>query len=316
MALFRKNTFARSTKKTYVHYLLSYIKFCQELHIPFVPISASNLARYIAFLSSRLTFGSIQNYLSVVRLVHLEADLRNPMLSHYVCSVLKGARRTLGDMRTPKLPITPPILRKILGQLDLTKPKDITFWAACLVAFFSFFRKSNLFVQSRAEYTPGTHLGREHVQFHRGGVNLTVNRTKTIQFRERCLTIPLPRIQGSCLCPAQALLLSFKVSSSPVPKCPLLMYLAHRGLIPLSYPGFLSQLKECLHGAGLQPNLYSGHSFRRGGATFALECGLPADLIKSQGDWRSNAYQAYLDPSPTMRQKVASTLGEHIVRDS
>ena len=36
------------------------------------------------------------------------------------------------------------------------------------------------------------------------------------------------------------------------------------------------------------------HSFRRGGATFAFRAGTPAQFIKSQGDWASEAYLVYL----------------------
>ena len=41
---------------------------------------------------------------------------------------------------------------------------------------------------------------------------------------------------------------------------------------------------------------YSGHSLRRGGASFALLLGLPIDLIKIQ-DWRSNACERHLEPA-------------------
>ena len=41
-------------------------------------------------------------------------------------------------------------------------------------------------------------------------------------------------------------------------------------------------------------------SWHLGGCpSFALECGLPPDPIKSQVDWASDAYQRYLDPSPS-----------------
>ena len=36
-------------------------------------------------------------------------------------------------------------------------------------------------------------------------------------------------------------------------------------------------------------------AFGAGGATFAFDCGLPAELIKLQGDWRSDAYLVYLE---------------------
>lgn len=45
---------------------------------------------------------------------------------------------------------------------------------------------------------------------------------------------------------------------------------------------------------GLEPAKYSGHSLRRRGATFAFQCGIPAEFIKMQGDWRSDAYLLYL----------------------
>ena len=63
---------------------------------------------------------------------------------------------------------------------------------------------------------------------------------------------------------------------------------------------------------GTSSHMYSGHSFRRGGASFALECGLPTEVIKAQGDWTSNAYESYICPSQDMRRQLAATLGRHI----
>ena len=54
---------------------------------------------------------------------------------------------------------------------------------------------------------------------------------------------------------------------------------------------------------------YSGHSLRHGGSSFALQCGLPVNLVKLQGDWNSNAYERYLHPSLDLRKQVARTLG-------
>ncbi|CAC5393969.1 unnamed protein product [Mytilus coruscus] len=59
-----------------------------------------------------------------------------------------------------------------------------------------------------------------------------------------------------------------------------------------------------LHFRGINSSQYSGHSFRRGGASFALECGLPGEVIQAHGDWRSDAYKAYLDPSLSYRHQV------------
>ena len=74
---------------------------------------------------------------------------------------------------------------------------------------------------------------------------------------------------------------------------------------------FVSKLRQCLAQLGYPANQYSGHSFRRGGASLALQCGLPVDLIKFQGDWNSNAYERYLEYSFSLRQKVALSLRSH-----
>ena len=42
---------------------------------------------------------------------------------------------------------------------------------------------------------------------------------------------------------------------------------------------------------GVDPGSVSGHSFRRGGASYAFRAGVPDVLIQYQGDWRSMAYR-------------------------
>ena len=49
-----------------------------------------------------------------------------------------------------------------------------------------------------------------------------------------------------------------------------------------------------------------------GGASFALECGLPTEVIQAQGDWASNAYQLYVTPTLRLRRKLATVLRERI----
>ena len=44
----------------------------------------------------------------------------------------------------------------------------------------------------------------------------------------------------------------------------------------------------------LDTKLYSPHSFRRGGATFAFQAGAHPLVIKCLGDWSSDAYLIYL----------------------
>ena len=46
---------------------------------------------------------------------------------------------------------------------------------------------------------------------------------------------------------------------------------------------------------GLDKSMYSSHSFRRGSACWALQCGVPGEVVKQMGDWKSSCYNDYLD---------------------
>ena len=76
----------------------------------------------------------------------------------------------------------------------------------------------------------------------------------------------------------------------------------------LTYSSFTKCLKATLQAAGYPPSNYSGHSFRRGGCSFAFKLGIPAALIKLRGDWQSNAYERYITIAPDMNISVARIL--------
>lgn len=307
VSYFRQHTYAESTKKTYNKYLKSYLDFCDKFSIAPVPLSPMNLARYVAHLSDRLCYNSLSNYISIIRLLHREAGVDSPLDCFYIDTVLKGAKRALGSNTNRKLPITPLVLRDIFSLLDLSCSQDLCFWAACLVAFFSFLRKSNLFPPSTSTFNPMQHLSRSDIVFSKSGCVLNIRGTKTIQFRERMLCIPLPVVANSPLCPAKMLLLNFKMVPAVTTPSPAFLFLRGGNTHVLTYSIFLKMLQTFLKRLGYDCKKYSGHSFRRGGASFAFECGLPSEFIQSQGDWKSDAYKTYIDPSFAHRQKIMHT---------
>lgn len=307
----RMLTFAESTRRTYGSQLGLFLKFCSYLNINPVPISTKDLGRYVAFLSQKLGFSSIRQYLNVVRLLHMESGHPNPLANNwFLDSVLKGLKRQKGDKVSQKLPITADILSGILQLLDFNKHFDVTFWAVCLVGFFSFFRKSNLLVPSLTKFDPNKHLCCSDVSFSMSGAILSVRWSKTIQFRQRILEVPLPHIPGSPYCPSSALLLATSFLPPAQAPRPLFCYRSTLGLRPLTHSEFVKALRKCIDRLGIDSHQYSSHSLRRGGASFALNCGLPSELIKMQGDWASNAYEKYLNPSLNLRRKVAETMGK------
>lgn len=100
-------------------------------------MNVSNVCRYIAFLARSLSFSSIPGYLNIIRIMHLEAGLDNPLDNYHVRALLKGVKRAIGAPPKQKLPITPEVLLAIHSVLDFSVNFNVALWAAMLVAFLA-----------------------------------------------------------------------------------------------------------------------------------------------------------------------------------
>ena len=123
--------------------------------------------------------------------------------------------------------------------------------------------------------------------------------TKTIRTAERVLQIPL-YASGTHLCPKQAILNAIFLSPGQASDL-LFSYLTPSGLVPVTQSQFILFLRNCLKHLGFDQSLFSSHSLRRGGASCAFSKGVPSELIKAHGDWKSDSYMVYLEFSLSER---------------
>jgi hypothetical protein len=219
-----------------------------------------------------------------------------------VKSALIGSKKEKGSAPRRMKPLALNILLALHQLLDFQKLEDLSFWAACLTGFFGFLRKSNLFAPSIKGFDSKKHLSRICIQATEWGFKLTLPWTKTIQARERVLEIPLAARPGHPLCPAHALrqLLLRTLDASP---CSPVFLRRERGkLTPVLYGWFRDKLKALLQVCLDDNNEFGSHSLRRGGASWALQCGVSPEVIRIMGDWHSDAYKAYLEVP--MQQKL------------
>ena len=77
---------------------------------------------------------------------------------------------------------------------------------------------------------------------------------------------------------------------------------------PLSSVHITSVVCQLLQGTGVNQAHYSSHSFHISAATTAAAAGLPASLIKTLGQWKSNAYESYVQFPPSSLLTVPSIL--------
>ena len=136
---------------------------------------------------------------------------------------------------------------------------------------------------------------------------------KTIQFKQRKLLILVVRLPpGHPLCPVQAYERHVTLFPAP-PSSPAFLHSCGNHANPITHTDFTAKLRQSLIHAGLQASHYSGHSFRRGGATYAFRCGAPIELISFQGDWSSDAVLLYVAQPLERRLSVAHLIAKNII---
>ena len=221
--------------------------FCFYFELTPVPAELTTVCLYVQFLSRTLTPPSIRNYLSVVKLLHLFSGADYPFTKDFVLSLtLRGiARRAFHTPRRAP-PVSPSLLLRLSSFLLLNgDPRSATLLCAFLFAFFLMARLANIVPPSLRQFDPRRHLTRDDVVFTAHGLFVTFRCTKTIQFGERLLHIPLLSIPGSPLCPVSA----YRRMIELIPahrSCPVFLLPGPLGVVPLTKHSFVSQFRTCL----------------------------------------------------------------------
>ena len=72
------------------------------------------------------------------------------------------------------------------------------------------------------------------------------------------------------------------------------------------------KLKQLLTKAGLDPSSFSGHSFRRGGASYLYSIGGTTLMVQVLGDWASQVFTRYLHLSLEDRLEAQELIADSI----
>jgi len=266
----------------------------------FLPADDRLLCRYLVWQARTVAPENLSTYLSAVRNLHLSlgipwVDLRD---RYMVGWLVKGLRRLQGPKLRKKLPVTPELLvcMRKCPRINWEDPRMVVVWAVFLLAFFTISRKDNFTVEKVDAFNTRRHLTRGDVKVLVSSVQCTFRRSKVNQLGERVHKVLAMASPGAVLDPRVATVRALGVSPHARATDPAFMVPSAKGLVPLTHYVFVASLKYCLRAIGVDPDLYSGHSFRRGGATFAHRMGMDPMLIKRLGDWASEAYQGYIDP--------------------
>jgi len=186
-----------------------------------------------------------------------------------------------------------------------------------LFAFFLFARVSNIVAPSASSFDPRKHLCRGDISLAPHGLNVVFKWSKTNQSGSHRLVLPLARIPNSPLCPVNMFLRMCTLcpASSHAPAFGRLT--SANSIVPFSKTEFVNVFRSRLRLAGIRDwHLFRGHSFRRGGASWAFSSGIPGELIQVFGDWSSDAYKSYLDSSLAVKLRVSKAMSSALPYNS
>ena len=306
---YKGSSLARSTQSTYRSHLNAYLRFCAFYGCVPIPADRDTICCYIAFLARSLSSSSMNGYLNIIRLLHLDAGLPNPLDNNWEVQQIKhGVARLKGIPIKQKHPITIQILREFFCFLDhYSSPLDKSFWAACLLAFYVFFRKSTILPISASS---ASGICRSDIQnFTSSSFSVLVKHTKTIQFGERTLMLPFHACADLRLCPVRAMW-SHLTSSPVTPDHHVFTYLVGNRTALLTHEHFVKKLKLLIVATGRDPTVFSAHSFRRGGTTFAFSLNMAFLTVKARGDWKSNCVEQYISINDKLSMDAAILLSQ------
>ena len=288
--------YAKASSRNVLSHIRQWVCFSIFFGLAFLPARSENLILFAELMALSSGYEHIKAVISSVGFLHKNLNIVFPQDCFQLKVTLQSLKRRLAKAPNQALPISPQHLAAMYKFIDIDNPQDLAVWCCILVGFFGLLRKKNICPEDLHDLDPVKILTVRKVSINKpaGIALLYINFAKTIQFGQRDLTIPLISNHTRALDPVYHLDLLFKRTQAP-PDYPAFSYRNSSGKFSFVSHKLLTQrLKKLLSQSGFCPEKFSGHSLRRGGATFLYQSGASILEIQSSGDWQSSVFTRYL----------------------
>ena len=294
-----------ATKAQYLRKWRDFQAFLVATGLPANKVNVDILLAFLEFLTqNHLPHSQLANYVSAIRMYAIILALNtesfsDPRIALYTKAVKINSK--FQPVIRPSLDLD--ILQKIIFQTAKLPHKEV-FTPLYLLIFFSFLRLSNVLPHSVAAFDYTRHLTRGDLIFSENNATLIVKWSKTIQDRKQISTLVIPGLGASPLCPIKAL--KAMIRQIPGEKNDPLFLLKLTTKVSILTDStarkHLKQISQILH----LPRPLTFHAFRRAGAAWAFQNGVPLEHIRHHGLWSSDAIFRYLDSNPSASSPVAT----------
>ena len=305
--------YAKNSSRNVVSHIKQWLFFTIFFGLCLLPASIDNVILFAELMAITSGYDHIKNIIGSLGFLHKILDLPFDRDSFRLRLTLQSLKRKLARAPLQALPISVDHLKRMYKFINIDDNEDLAIWTSILVGFFGLLRKKNLVPEDLKDLDTFKILTVRKIclDVPRGVALVLVNFAKNNQFGQKQLIVPLIKNDCQALDPVYHLNLLFSRTDAP-PDSPAFSFRKKGRLSSVSYRSFTARLKSLLSSAGLSPEKYSGHSLRRGGATFLHACGASHLQIQACGDWASAVFTRYLFVSLDQRLQSQIMMAKNI----
>ena len=294
----------------------SFVAFCLFTKVKLSKVSVSTALSYLEFLvENEVSVNMVKNHISAIRAMSIVFGLHYKSWDHPRITYFVKALKLHRPMAITKRNIIDVATLKRMVALCQRFPNAEVYKAIFLAAFFGFFRLSNLAPHSIAEFDCTRHFTGGDIFFQHNEVHLLLKWSKTIQFRDECRLVTLPKLGASPICPYGALK-TIMALYKPGANSPLFQIRVATGWQVLTDTRVRKNLATINRLLNLPSNYYTFHTFRRSGASLAYDLDIPVKEIKEHGTWASDCVWRYIRPTAAAGKQVSRVFKRTLHVDS
>ena len=306
--------YAKASTRNVLSHIRQWACFTIFFGLAFLPAQVENLIPFLEIMALSCGYDHIKAVFGSIGFLHKNLGIPFPHDSFQIKLTLQSLKRRLARAPNQALPISPTHLREMYKYIDVSNPQDLALWCCLLVGFFGLLRKKSICPEDSSDVDPAKILTVRKVVVDESKrvALLYINFAKTMQYGQRDLVIPLVSNHCRALDPVFHLDLLFRTTRAPLDH-PAFSYRTKAGKISfINYKVFTTKLKTLLARAGFSPEKFSGHSLRRGGATFLYKCGASNLEIQACGDWQSQVFTRYIFVGLDQRLQSQKLMAAHL----
>jgi integrase len=285
---------------------------------PLLPVSDLELLDWVTRNCDNVKFGTVQSWLSGLKRCMVDQRVDTSAFdTAWFKAGMKGLRKLKGEEAPRRaLPLTLPLLvrlnKAVLRDGGVRVFRQLNLSAAFALGFACFLRCGEF---TYTEFNPIFHLQRRDVNLSGTIPTLRIKYSKMDQTRKGKI-LPIPKASAAehkYVCPSYLLDRLFKLFPAS-PDAPLFSF--SRTSFTFSAKEVISEFRLALGRAKIYDDadgrVWSGHSFRRGAATWAADVGLTDNAIMQLGRWSiastRGGHQRYIDLTLQQRLGLAGRL--------